>query len=135
MKLSAPLSTVLAAFTLLSFAVPPAAHAQGADASAPVRALIDAMAKQDAPRIRAQFSPQATQAYGADGPMKSPAATARWLETDIIERDGKVADPVFSVNGNEVVVQGQYSARGYSSKANFLFTVDNGLITSWRMRY
>jgi len=41
----------------------------------------------------------------------------------------------FSVNGHEVVVRGQYSSRGYSSKADFLFTVENGLIASWRMRY
>lgn len=105
------------------------------NAEVPVRTLIEAMAAGDAARIRAQFSPSATQAYGRDGSMKSPAETVRWLETDIIARNGKVTDPKFSVNGNEVVVRGQYSARGYSSKADFLFTVDNGLIISWRMRY
>lgn len=104
-------------------------------ADVPVRALIAAMQVQDAAAIRAQFAPTATQAYGADGRMKDPAATAKWLESDIINRRGKVGDPEFTVNGSEVVVRGQYNAIGYSSKANFLFTVENGLITSWRMRY
>jgi flagellar capping protein FliD len=104
-------------------------------ADVPVRALISAMQAQDAVAIRAQFAPTATQAYGADGKMKDPAATAKWLESDIIKRRGKVEDPEFTVNGNEVVVRGQYNAVGYTNKANFLFTVENGLITSWRMRY
>lgn len=104
-------------------------------ADVPVRALISAMLAQDAATIRAQFAPNATQAYGADGKMKEPAATAKWLESDIIQRRGRVENPEFTVNGNEVVVRGQYTAVGYTSKANFLFTVENGLITSWRMRY
>jgi hypothetical protein len=111
------------------------ANAETKSVDAPVRALIKAMEAEDAALIRAQFSPNATQACGADGRMKSPAATARWLESDIISRNGKVLNPEFSENGNEVVVRGQYSSRGYSSKADFLFTVENGLITSWRMRY
>jgi hypothetical protein len=104
-------------------------------ADVPVRALVSAMSAQDAAAIRAQFAPTATQAYGADGKMKDPGATAKWLESDIIKRRGKVEDPEFTVNGNEVVVRGQYNAVGYTSKANFLFTVESGLITSWRMRY
>lgn len=109
--------------------------AQAQSVDAPVRALIEAMAAGDAARIRAQFSPGATQAYGADGRIGTAAAAVRWLESDIIARNGKVTDPEFSVNGNGVVVRGQYSSRGYSSKADFLFTIENGLITSWRMRY
>jgi hypothetical protein len=104
-------------------------------ADAPVRALIAAMQAEDAAAIRAQFARTATQAYGADGRMKNAAATAKWLESDIIQRRGKVKDPEFTVNGKEVVVRGQYNAVGYTSKADFLFTVENGLITSWRMRY
>ncbi|NJL49600.1 MAG: hypothetical protein HC929_21910 [Leptolyngbyaceae cyanobacterium SM2_5_2] len=58
-----------------------------------------------------------------------------WLESDIIEREGRVEDPQLTVDGNEVVVTGQYQSRGYQSAANFLITVEGGLITSWRMRY
>jgi SnoaL-like domain len=135
MRLKNDIARILA-LLLLAFGILPMtsrAETQGVDAS--VRALIQAMADEDADRIRAQFSPKATQAYGEKGRMKTPAATARWLETDIIKRNGKVTNPEFSVSGNEVVVQGQYSSRGYTSKANFLFTVEGGLITSWRMRY
>ncbi len=94
------------------------------------------MEAENAKIIRAQFSKAATQAYGADGTMKTAEETARWLESDIISRQGKVAKPEYTVlNENEIVVKGQYSSQGYSNKANFLFTVENGLITSWRMRY
>ncbi len=125
----------LAALALACLVRPLDASAQPAPVDTPVRALIAAMAAEDAPAIRAQFSPTATQAYGIDGAMKTPAQTARWLETDIIERAGKVVDPRFAVSGREVVVTGQYSSRGYTSKADFLFTVEGGRITSWRMRY
>ena len=102
----------------------------------PVKALIEAMKAENAKLIRAQFSETATQAYGADGIMKTAEETKKWIESDIIERQGKVANPEYTVlNENEVVVKGQYSSRGYTNKANFLFTVENGLITSWRMRY
>lgn len=111
------------------------AKAQEQSIDRPVRALIEAMAAEDAERIRAQFSPNATQAYGADGPMKSAADTKVWLESDIIARRGKVSNPQYNVNGIEVRVRGDYSSRGYNSKADFLFTVEQGLITSWRMRY
>ena len=102
----------------------------------PVKTLIEAMEAEDAELIRAQFSETATQAYGAGGIMKTPEETKKWIESDIIERQGKVANPEFTViSKNEVVVKGQYSSRGYTNKANFLFTVENGLITGWRMRY
>ncbi|SEA69239.1 nuclear transport factor 2 family protein [Alkalimonas amylolytica] len=110
-------------------------QAEETGVDAPVRALITAMAAEDAEQIRAQFSPDATQAYGADGQMKSAAATARWLESDIIGRNGKVVNPEYIINGNEVIVRGQFRSRGYSSEADFLFTVEHGLITSWRIRY
>lgn len=126
---------VIAASVTTLCVLPPASSALAQAADVPVRALIEAMAAGDAARIRAQFAPNATQAYRADGPMKTAAATARWLETDIIARNGKVTNPSFTVDGNQVVVRGDYSSRGYASKADFLFTVEKGLITSWRMRY
>ncbi|OYD41730.1 hypothetical protein CHU00_07005 [Sphingobacterium cellulitidis] len=102
----------------------------------PVKALIEAMEAENAELIRAQFSEKVTQAYGADGKMKTPEETKKWIESDIISRQGKVANPQCSIiNENEVVVKGQYSSQGYTNAANFLFTVENGLITSWRMRY
>lgn len=102
----------------------------------PVQNLIEAMASENAELIRAQFAPTATQAYGADGTMKSPDETKKWIESDIINRKGKVLNPKYTIEGeNVVVVTGQYESLGYTNKANFLFTVENGQITSWRMRY
>lgn len=102
----------------------------------PVKTLIEAMKAEDAELIRAQFATTATQAYGADGKWKTPEETAKWIESDIISRQGKVENPEYSIiDTDQVVVRGQYFSRGYTNKADFLFTVDNGLITSWRMRY
>lgn len=102
----------------------------------PVKALIEAMHAENAELIRAQFSKNATQAYGAEGTMKTADETKKWIESDIISRQGKVANPQYTViNENQVVVKGQYSSQGYTNKADFLFNVENGLITTWRMRY
>lgn len=111
-------------------------HMQDENVLKPVKKLMEAMQAENAELIRAQFSKTATQAYGADGTMKTPEETRKWLESDIISRQGKVENPQYTtISENQVVVKGQYSSRGYSNKADFLFTVENGLITSWRMRY
>lgn len=96
--------------------------------------LLDAMQTNDAERIRSLFDENVSQAYG-DGPAKSGEAFFRWLDSDIIQRQGRVENAQLAVNGNEVVVTGQYHSRGYTSEANFLLTVENGRIVSWRMRY
>ncbi|MCA5004905.1 nuclear transport factor 2 family protein [Sphingobacterium sp. WQ 366] len=102
----------------------------------PVKTLIEAMQAENADLIKAQFSQLATQAYGAEGKMKTPEETRKWIQSDILDRNGKVANPEYTIiSEKEVVVKGQYSSEGYTNKANFLFTVENGLITSWRMRY
>ncbi len=102
----------------------------------PVKTLIEAMQAENAEIIRAQFSKNATQAYGAEGTMKTAYETRKWIESDIISRQGKVANPNYTViNENQVVVKGQYSSQGYTNKADFLFNVENGLIIAWRMRY
>lgn len=112
-----------------------ASASQATDPGAVVRTLIDAMRANDAARIRALFAPDASQAYG-DGKPKSGRAFFAWLESDIVERKGQVDDPQFAVNGNEVIVTGQYrNSRGYRSAANFRIVVDNGRVVSWQMRY
>ena len=105
------------------------------DANSVVRALVDAMKRNDAARIRALFAPQAQQAYG-DGRPKSGPAFFAWLESDIIDRKGQVDDAQFKVNGSEVIVTGQFrNSRGYRAAANFRLVVENGQIVSWQMRY
>jgi ketosteroid isomerase-like protein len=113
----------------------PAPAVQATDPGSVVRALVDAMRANDAARIRALFAPDASQAYGNGRPKSGPAFFA-WLESDIIDRKGQVDDPQFAVNGNEVIVTGQFhNSRGYRAAANFRIVVDNGRIVSWQMRY
>lgn len=99
-----------------------------------IQSLIDAMKANDTEKIRSLFNANASQAYG-DGAAKSGKAFFRWLDSDIIDRTGHVDNAEFKTNGNEVVVTGQYSSIGYTNKANFLFTVKDGEIMSWQMRY
>lgn len=107
---------------------------QESEPEAIVSALLDAMQANDAEQIRSLFDANASQAYG-DGAAKSGEAFFRWLDSDIIQREGRVENAQLAVDGNEVVVTGQYQSRGYTSEANFLLTVENGRIISWRMRY
>ena len=108
---------------------------QATDAGSVVRALVDTMKANDAVRIRALFAPDASQAYGDSRPKSGPAFFA-WLESDIIDRKGQVDEAQFAVNGNEVIVTGQFhNSRGYRAAANFRIVVDNGRIVSWQMRY
>lgn len=99
-----------------------------------IKSLIEAMQINDAEKIRSLFNENASQAYG-DGAAKYGAAFFKWLDSDIIDRKGHVDDEKFTANGNEVIVTGQYSSEGYTNKANFLFTVKDDKIMSWRMRY
>lgn len=100
-----------------------------------VMALIEAMSVSDAEKIRSLFNKDARQAYGESGSWKSGEAFFKWLQSDIIDRKGHVDNAKFSTEGNEVIVTGQYSSVGYTNKANFLFSVEDGKIKSWQMRY
>jgi hypothetical protein len=128
---------VIFAMALLAFSSPAFAQTSTAPQrpDALVRGLLDAMRANDAARIRTAFAPTASQAYG-DAAPKSGEAFWRWLQSDIIDRQGRVDEPRLTVTNDEVVVSGQYSNNaGYASPANFLFKVRDGQIVSWQMRY
>ncbi|MGJ3242868.1 MAG: nuclear transport factor 2 family protein [Opitutales bacterium] len=100
-----------------------------------VSELIEAMKINDAERIRAVFAENASQAYG-QGKPKSGKVFRSWLESDIIRVHGRVENPTFDTEEDKVILKGKYlNNTGYSSTANFLFTVKNGKIIDWRMRY
>lgn len=108
---------------------------QPATPQAVVQELVDAMQVNDADRIRAVFAQDAQQAYGAGSP-KSGDAFRAWLESDIIAPHGRVEGADLAVDGASVVVTGQYrNDNGYTSAADFLFTVEADRIISWQMRY
>ena len=100
-----------------------------------VSELMDAMQENDADRIQAVFSQDASQAYG-NGSPKSGDAFRAWLQSDIIRPHGRVEGAELTVDGESVVVMGQYRNNGgYTAPANFLMQVEDGKITSWQMRY
>ena len=109
--------TILAFLTL----APCAVWAADAEPTAVVKDLIAAMASGDADRIRTAFADDASQAYGS-GSQKSGDAFRAWLESDIIDANGRVDDPEFTTDGTAVMVNGTYrNDNGYSSQADFLF--------------
>lgn len=99
-----------------------------------VTALLVSMEKKDAEGIRAAFAKGAAQTY-QNGLTKSDEAFHRWLEANIIKREGRVEQAQVKAEGNNIIVTGMYKSKGYVSPANFLMTVENGLITHWEMRY
>ena len=128
---------LLAAFAIFASAgIGYAAHADGGvTPESAVSELMSAMQANDAERIRAAFAEDASQAYGAGSPKTGKAFRA-WLQSDIIDRHGQVANPALAADGNQVVVTGEYrNNRNYRSAANFLFRVEDGKIVSWQMRY
>lgn len=104
------------------------------EAQTVVSGLIEAMRNKDAAKIRSSFAANASQSYG-DGEAKSAEAFFSWLESDIIKRKGRVYNAEYAVDGNQVTVTGRYFSWFYTSKANFLFTVSDGKIINWQMRY
>lgn len=99
-----------------------------------VQALIDAMAENDPQGITAVFADNARQAYGTRTPRTGDAFRA-WLQSDIVEDQGRLADAILTTDGNSVVATGTYrNANGYESAADFLFIVEDGRIASWTIR-
>ncbi|WP_224825916.1 nuclear transport factor 2 family protein [Cognatishimia sp. MH4019] len=107
------------------------------DAATPealVAELVAAMAENDGARMEPLFAQNASQAYGS-GRVRSGDAFRSWLQSDIINANGRVENAALAVDGNTVVVTGRYrNANGYSSDADFLFTVEGNQITNWIVR-
>lgn len=124
------------AFGLTFAALPVALHASGdTTPQAVIGALLNAMQANQGDRIRELFAEDARQAYGTS-PAKSGDTLRAWLETDVIQPQGRVDNARLAVTGNEVIVTGRYkNANGYESASDFLFEVRQGKITSWQMRY
>src|SRR3546814_8987054 len=90
----------------------------------PVKTLMEAMQTENAELIRAQFSETATQAYDSDGVMKTAEETKKWIESDLVNSQGKDANPEYSViSENVVFFKWTYSLVGSTNKANLLFNV------------
>lgn len=102
-----------------------------------VLALLSAMEANNGPRIRSLFANNATQNYERWYAMQKRGDKFRaWLESDIIEVQGRVVAPKFNVDGERVIVTGTYiNNNDYKSAADFLFIVKDGKILSWTMRY
>ena len=102
-----------------------------------VSELISAMEANDAARIRAVFTENASQEYERWYARKKTGGKFwAWLKSDIIDVHGRVINPELKVDGNQVVLTGTYvNNDNYQSAADFLLVVENGKIISWTMRY
>lgn len=102
-----------------------------------VSQLMDALQANDAERIRASFSVDATQLYERWWAREKSGDSFRaWLESDIISTHGKVQNANISADENRVVVTGEFENNsGYSAPADFLFEIEGNKIISWTIRY
>ena len=96
-----------------------------------IERFVKAVNGNDAKAIKAAFAPNAWTAYGEGGARKTGEAFMAWLESDIISVKGKIEVRQKTVNGNSVTIEGRYTSTGWSGNAKYVFTVQNGLITSW----
>lgn len=102
-----------------------------------VSKFLEALQKNDAPSIRKAFADNASQLYERWYAREKTGDKFRaWLESDIIKTHGKVENPTLSVDGDSVIVTGQFeNNQGYTSPADFLFEINKGKIVKWTIRY
>jgi ketosteroid isomerase-like protein len=109
--------------------------AQASDAKSTVETLLKAMRTKDAVTIRLLVDANGSMQYGNGLPKKGKDFVA-WIESDVIAAEALVDNAVVTSRSDGIVVTGIIrNNRGYSNKANFLFSVKAGKITRWHIRY
>jgi hypothetical protein len=109
--------------------------AQASDAKSTVETLLKAMRSKDAVTIRLLVDTNGSMQYGNSAPKKGKDFVA-WIESDVITTEAVVDNAIVTSRPEGIVVIGTIrNNRGYSNKANFLFSVKAGKITHWHIRY
>ncbi len=143
--------TIATALTLSSAALvaaqEPTGHVCGAEAAsaatstqvstatpeAVVLAFVETINAGDQEAVFALFAEDACVAYGT-GACMSAERLERWWQSDIFSVEGRIEEAELTTDGSEVTLTGQYRSNGWSGRANYVFTVADGLITGWSMR-
>lgn len=98
-----------------------------------VQAFITAVNAGDQAATFALVSPDTCIQYGT-GTCISAERLERWWQSDIFGPQGQITADELVTDGDTVTLTGQYNSNGWSGRANYVFTVADGLITGWSMR-
>jgi limonene-1,2-epoxide hydrolase len=99
-----------------------------------VQNFVNAINAQDRAAAQALLAPTVWYAYGANGTQNSGQSFLNWLESDLFAPNARIVIERATANGTEIRLEGRWGRNGNATnRANYLFTVQNGLIASWRL--
>ena len=99
-----------------------------------VQNFINAINANDRTAGLALVSTNAGYAYSLTGSLNTGNSFRNWLESDLFGPRAVVNIERASQNGNVVRIQGRWGRNGIANNAaDYYFTVENGLITAWRL--
>jgi hypothetical protein len=82
----------------------------------------------------ALVSANAGYAYSLSGSLNTGLSFTNWLESDLFGPRAVINMQSASQSGNVVRIQGRWGRNGNATNAaDYYFTVENGLITAWRL--
>jgi SnoaL-like domain len=99
-----------------------------------VQGFVNAINANDRAAGLALVADQAGYAYSLTGTLNTGNSFRSWLESDLFGPRAVIQIQQVSQTGNVVRVQGRWGRNGNATNAaDYHFTVENGLITSWRL--
>jgi hypothetical protein len=73
-------------------------------------------------------------AYSMNGTLSTGQSFLNWLESDLFAPNARIVIESATQNGNTVNIVGRWGRNGNATnRANYFFTVQNGIITAWRL--
>ncbi len=99
-----------------------------------VQNFINAINANDRNAALALVSDNAGYAYSLTGSLNTGTSFRNWLESDLFAPRAVIQIETATQDGNVVRIQGRWGRNGNAtSRADYYFTVANGLITAWRL--
>jgi hypothetical protein len=99
-----------------------------------VESFLNAINANDRTAALALVAPNVGYAYSLTGTLNTGVSFLNWLESDLFAPKAVVQMQTATQNGNVVRIQGRWGRNGNASNAaDYYFTVENGLITAWRL--
>ncbi len=99
-----------------------------------VQNFVNAINANDRIAGLALVSTNAGYAYSLTGSLNTGNSFTNWLESDLFGPRAVVNIERASQNGNVIRIQGRWGRNGNATNAaDYYFTVENGLITAWRL--
>ncbi|MCU0390830.1 MAG: nuclear transport factor 2 family protein [Thermoflexibacter sp.] len=99
-----------------------------------VQNFINAINANDRNAVAPLLAANAGYAYSLTGALNTGERFRSWLESDLFAPRAVIQMETVTQNGNVVRIQGRWGRNGNATnRADYYFTVENGLITAWRL--